>query len=173
MPKAARKKRCAKAFGKTFYPIDSRECDNLAWYNPKWSPTRGQLPMVPEVPEVPEITIADQIVHHLRTHSELDRFEPDSDDEFQLTREQEILMDTQHFKDIGAADEDCDTKWDTPIHVLHEQGQLFASTDWLRDYSQRTLRSLEMRPLKFPIQITDPIRPLLAKTRVAKGKVGH
>lgn len=170
MPKAARKKRCAEAFGKTFYPVDPARCDERARYNPKWSPTKGQLPMVPDTHR---LTTTEQIVHHLRTHSELDHFEPESDDEFQLTREQEILDDTQHFKDIGAADEDCDTKWDTPIHVLHEQGQLLASADWLRDFSQRTLRSLEMRPLKFPIKIADPIRPFLAKTRPAKGKVGQ
>lgn len=53
----------------------------------------------------------------------------------------------------GLAEPGAIEKWQKKIKVLHKEGQVLASKEWLAKYGEKTLEVLDTRPWHFPIKI--------------------
>ena len=77
---------------------------------------------------------------------------------------QTMLQQADYFKRMGLADQDCHSKWDTPLSSLLRSGDLVLPPEahtsfhtntlqWFQTHRHRALVHIGQRPLRFPIEL--------------------
>ena len=94
-----------------------------------------------------------------------------------LKAELDIARETNYYKLLGLADEDCDSKWQRTLQELKHSGDLimpdkshktfYRNTNrWYKTSKDKTLLDILHRPLRFPIELfVNPNRTLVISQR--------